>query len=280
MTHPAFTKESVAVVTGGASGIGQASALKFAAMGMRVVIVDRAADKLEETAAALKRAGAAGIMTSSCDVSKREEIEELEQSIADNFGGTDILMNNAGVGGKSGALGNVEPFERMLQVNLFGAIYGAQVFAPRMIARKRPGTIVNTGSKQGITTPPGNPAYNVSKAALKTYTEALAYELRNTESGNISAHLLIPGFVYTGFISAPEKPASAWTSEQTADFFIERMNAGDFYILCPDNDVSRPIDEKRVAWAAGDIIENRPALSRWHPDYKDAYDAFIKNKLN
>jgi len=56
---------------------------------------------------------------------------------------------------------------------------------------------------------------------------------------------------------------------------IERMSAGDFYILCPDNDVTRGMDEKRIAWAAGDLINNRPALSRWHPDYKEAFDAFM-----
>ena len=72
-----------------------------------------------------------------------------------------------------------------------------------------------------------------------------------------------------------EKPASAWTAEQTAAFFIESLGRGDFYILWPDNDVPRALDEKRIAWAAGDIIENRPALSRWHPDYASAFAAFI-----
>jgi len=163
----------------------------------------------------------------------------------------------------------------MLGVNLWGPIHGTQVFAPNMIARGRPGAFINTGSKQGITTPPGNPAYNVSKAALKTFTEALVYELRNGPGQQITAHLLVPGFVYTGMIGAPEKPASAWTAEQTVDFFVESVNRGDFYILCPDNDVSRDIDEKRIAWAVGDVIENRPALSRWHPDYKDAFEAHM-----
>ena len=110
-----------------------------------------------------------------------------------------------------------------------------------MIERGRPGLIINTGSKQGITTPPGNPAYNVSKAGVKAFTEALQHELRNTEGARISAHLLIPGFVFTGLTAngRTEKPAGAWTPEQTVDFMIERLEAGDFYILCPDNDVPR-----------------------------------------
>jgi hypothetical protein len=147
-----------------------------------------------------------------------------------------------------------------------------------MIARGRPGLIINTGSKQGITTPPGDPAYNVSKAGVKAFTEALQHELRNTAGAALSAHLLIPGFVFTGLTAKgrAEKPAGAWTAEQTVEFMIERLNAGDFYILCPDNDVPRHLDERRMLWAAGDIIENRPALSRWHPDYAKAFTAFLE----
>jgi NAD(P)-dependent dehydrogenase (short-subunit alcohol dehydrogenase family) len=169
--------------------------------------------------------------------------------------------------------GPAENWERVLGVNLMGVILGTRVFVPSMIERGRPGLVINTGSKQGITTPPGDPAYNVSKAGLKAFTEALQHELRNTPDSKINAHLLIPGFVYTGLTARgrTEKPAGAWTPEQTADFMIERLDAGDFYILCPDNDVARATDERRILWAAQDIIENRPPLSRWHPDYAKAF---------
>ncbi|WP_171103451.1 SDR family oxidoreductase [Ruegeria sp. HKCCD7255] len=275
MTHPAFTSDSVAVITGGASGIGLAAAVKFAQMGMRIAIVDQDTEKLVTAANTVSAAGAADVMTSETDVSDRAQLEALERMVADRYGGTDILMNNAGVGGKSSTIGDPTAWEKMLGVNLWGPIHGTQVFAPNMIARNRPGAIINTGSKQGITTPPGNPAYNVSKAALKAFTEALSHELRNSPGHQITAHLLVPGFVYTGMISLPEKPASAWTAEQTVDFFVDSVNRGDFYILCPDNDVSRDIDEKRIAWSVGDVVENRPALSRWHPDYKEAFEAFM-----
>ena len=154
----------------------------------------------------------------------------------------------------------------------------SQVFAPHMIERGRPGLIINTGSKQGITTPPGDPAYNVSKAGVKAFTEALQHELRNMQGNQVSAHLLIPGFVFTGLTARgrTERPAGAWTAEQTVDFMIGRIDAGDFYILCPDNDVPRQLDERRILWAAGDIVENRPPLSRWHPDYADAFAEFVK----
>lgn len=276
MTHPAFTSESVAVVTGGASGIGLAIATLFAGMGMRVVAVDRAEDKLGAAEEALRAAGAADVMTASTDIADRAAVEALEARVAAAFGGTDILMNNAGVGIRSSVTGPLDAWEATLGINLWGAIHCTQVFAPRMIERGRPGAIVNTGSKQGITTPPGNPAYNVSKAGLKALTEALAHELRNTEGARLSAHLLIPGFVHTPMVGMAEKHPSAWTAEQTAEFFVESMNRGDFYILCPDNDVPRGLDELRIAWSAGDIIENRPALSRWHPDYAEAFAAHVK----
>jgi NAD(P)-dependent dehydrogenase (short-subunit alcohol dehydrogenase family) len=189
-------------------------------------------------------------------------------------------MNNAGIQPGSSMFGPAENWQRILGVNLWGVINGSQVFAPGMIARGRPGLIINTGSKQGITTPPGDPAYNVSKAGVKAFTEALQHELRNAAGAHLSAHLLIPGFVFTGLTAKgrSEKPAAAWTPEQTIDFMIERLEAGDFYILCPDNDVPRSLDEKRILWAAGDIVENRPALSRWHPDFAEAFAAFVEDK--
>ncbi|MEM6941235.1 MAG: SDR family oxidoreductase [Pseudomonadota bacterium] len=276
MTHPAFTSQSVALITGGASGIGLAAATAFAGMGMRVVIVDRAEDKLAAAAEKAQDAGAADVMTARTDVSDRAAVQALETAVTERFGGVDILMNNAGIGLRSAALGPLEAWETTLDVNLWGPIHCTQVFAPGMIQRGRPGAIVNTGSKQGITTPPGNPAYNVSKAGLKAFTEALAHELRNTDGAEITAHLLVPGFVHTGMTGAAEKPPAAWTAAQTVAFFIDSVNRGDFYILCPDNDVPRALDEKRIAWAVGDIIENRPALSRWHADYAEAFAAHVK----
>jgi NAD(P)-dependent dehydrogenase (short-subunit alcohol dehydrogenase family) len=120
----------------------------------------------------------------------------------------------------------------------------------------------------------------VSKAGVKALTEALQHELRNTPGSHLSAHLLIPGFVFTQLNARgrPEKPAEAWTPEQTVDFMMERLAAGDFYILCPDNDVPRALDERRILWAAGDIVENRPALSRWHPDHAAAFAAFVEGE--
>jgi len=281
--HPALAPNNVAVITGGAAGIGLAAAMRFARLGLKVCIADVGADQLSQAAATLTEAapaGAASVMISVTDVSNRDEVTRLESAVRERFGGTDVLMNNAGIQPGSSMFGPTEAWQRILGVNLWGVINGAQVFAPGMIARGRPGLIINTGSKQGITTPPGDPAYNVSKAGVKAFTEALQHELRNAAGARLSAHLLIPGFVFTGLTSKgrSEKPAAAWTPEQTIDFMIERLEAGDFYILCPDNDVPRRLDERRILWAAGDIVENRPALSRWHPDFTAAFAAFVKDK--
>jgi NAD(P)-dependent dehydrogenase (short-subunit alcohol dehydrogenase family) len=281
MPHPAMAKDNVAVITGGASGIGLAAAMRFAALGMNVCIADLGIDALRAAEAKLSSAspaGGANIMIARIDVSSRDELTALESDVRNRFGGTDILMNNAGISPGAKMFGPLENWQRLLAVNLWGVIHGTQVFAPHMIGRGRPGLIINTGSKQGITTPPGEPAYNVSKAGVKAFTEALQHELRNTAGCKITAHLLIPGHVFTGLTARgrTEKPPGAWTGEQTVDFMIKSLEAGDFYILCPDNDVPRSLDERRMLWAIGDIVENRPALSRWHPDYAEAFAAFVK----
>ena len=162
-----------------------------------------------------------------------------------------------------------------MDVNFFGVVNGVQSFVPKFLAQASPAAIINTGSKQGITTPPGNPAYNASKAAVKVLTEQLAHELRNANAP-LDVHLFVPGFTYTAMISSsiPEKPAGAWTSTETVNYLFERVTQGDFYVLCPDNMVTPQIDARRVLWNAGDIAENRPALSRWHPDWAKAFKDF------
>jgi NAD(P)-dependent dehydrogenase (short-subunit alcohol dehydrogenase family) len=272
---------NVAVITGGASGIGLAAAKHFASKGMSVVIADLGAERLAAAAKAIAAVSSDDrVMAVETDVSDKAALQALERQVVERFGKVHVLMNNAGIGPETSIFSEDGGWDAILGVNLMGVVNGTRAFGPNMLAHGEPGLIINTGSKQGITTPPGNPAYNVSKAGVKVFTEALQHELRNTEGGRISAHLLIPGFVFTGLTKGDraEKPAAAWTSEQTVDFMIESIEKGDFYILCPDNDVARPVDERRMAWAIGDVIENRPPLSRWHPDYADRFKAFLEGK--
>ena len=273
--HPAFEAGRAAVITGGASGIGLAAAHRLAGLGMNIVIADVGHEALEAAQAELAGAGAK-VLAVRCDVSRRDEVEALRRRAIDAFGEPAVLMNNAGVGGGGGAFENPDGWRRVLETNLFGVINGVQTFAQGMIDAGCPGAIINTGSKQGITCPPGDTAYNVSKAGIKVLTEGLQHTLRNIAACQVSAHLLVPGFTFTGMTRrATTKPSGAWTPEQVVEFMLERMAADDFYIICPDNDVTREVDNARMTWAMQDLTQNRPPLSRWHPDYEHAFAAFL-----
>jgi NAD(P)-dependent dehydrogenase (short-subunit alcohol dehydrogenase family) len=206
-----------------------------------------------------------------------------------------VLVNNAGTGLGAGPWERYDEWKRVLDVNLWGVINGVHAFLPRMLETGLEGLVINTGSKQGITCPPGNTPYNVSKAGVKVLTESLQHQLRNTPGARISAHLLVPGWTDTAINrkaardrarlggdarfeveTTPPRPPGAWTSEQVVDFLLVAIAKGDFYVLCPDNEVSVEMDRKRIAWAAGDLIEGRPPLSRWHPDYADAFKKFAQ----
>jgi NAD(P)-dependent dehydrogenase (short-subunit alcohol dehydrogenase family) len=263
-----------AVVTGAAGGIGLAAATALAARGLNVVMSDTNGAAL---AAARDTIGGSALAVTA-NVAAPADVARLKQAALDAFGAVNLLMNNAGIGANPGKTWeNGEGWRALIDVNFWGAVNGVEAFAPLMLAQDGPGVIINTGSKQGITLPPGNSAYNVSKAALKAYTEILAHELREAAPGRLSAHLLIPGWTQTGMTKrGEEKPPGAWTADQVAHFMLDALERGDFYILCPDNDTPRALDERRTAWMAGDLIENRPALSRWSATHSEAFAAFVK----
>jgi len=275
---PPFSDGGAAVITGAASGVGLAAARRFAALGMPVVLADLSGEKLRAAETSIRDAGGR-VAAVPTDVSKPTDFERLRDLTHSQFGAVGVLMLNAGVAANpGGAWQNLDAWRALMEVNLWGVINGAQAFLPSMVASGRQAYVIATGSKQGITAPPGNAAYNVSKAALKTYTEALQHELRNTANCKVSAHLLVPGFTFTGLTGGGgtnEKPPAAWTPEQVVEFMLQSLGRGDFYILCPDNDVTPEMDQKRMSWAMGDLIENRPALSRWHPDWQAKFAAFM-----
>lgn len=277
MTHPAIREGNVAVVTGAASGIGLAIATRLAAMGLKVCLADLPGDKLEAAFETVRGAGSGAALAVPTDVADPAALSALEARVTAELGPVSVLVNNAGMQPGSSTFDAEANWQRIIDVNMWGIIRGSQIFAPGMIAAGGPGLIINTGSKQGITTPPGDPAYNVSKAGVKAFTEALQHELRNTQGCQVEARLFIPGFVFTPLTSngRSEKPDAAWTAEQVTDFLFEALAHEDFYILCPDGEVDRRTDEKRIAWAAGDIVENRPPLSRWHPDYAAAFKTWL-----
>ena len=166
-----------------------------------------------------------------------------------------------------------------MDTNLFGVINGISTFLSSLRAQTSPTSIVITGSKQGITNPPGNPAYNASKAAVKSLAEHLSYDLRATPT---SVHLLVPGWTFTGLTGGgktKEKPEGAWAPEQVAGYLEQKMGEDVFYIVCPDNDVSSEKDKKRMLWSVGDVVNERPPLSRWRDKYKEEAEDWMAKQV-
>lgn len=188
-------------------------------------------------------------------------------------GKINLLALNAGIGPPS-SWDDPASFRAILDTNLFGVVYGITTFLPAVRAAAAAGpdahaAVVITGSKQGITNPPGNPAYNASKAAVKTLAENLSFDLRG--EARVAAHLLVPGWTFTGLTAggASDKPAGAWWPDQVVAYLEAKMAEGQFYVLCPDNDVREETDRKRMLWGAGDAVHGRPPLTRWRDEWKD-----------
>jgi NAD(P)-dependent dehydrogenase (short-subunit alcohol dehydrogenase family) len=296
-----------AVVTGASSGIGKSACLAWAACGMHIWMVDVDAAELTAAHASVKAAAAAAVHADQriemavVDVASATAVEDLARTVFAATGHCHVLMNNAGIGLGGDALTDLNIVHQVMNVNTYGPIHGCLAFVPRMQASGEPGIIINTGSKQGITMPPGNLTYNMSKAALKVYTEGLEHQLmkaRQAGTGHLRAVLLVPGWVNTSIALktnrakassrgesyddslAPfheDKPHSdAWMPRQVIEFMTQEIDVGRFYILCPDNDVDRATDHARMTWTMQDITQDRPPLSRWHPDYQSQFTDFLE----
>ena len=271
MTHAVLAEGRVAVVTGAAMGIGLATCRRLASLGMNVGMADVDAAELrlaEEEVAKVAARGRDAVLAMPTDVARPDVIAALKDAVYDRCGEVGLLMNNAGTRVSGGSSEDLADWRHTMEVNFWGVVCGVRAFLPAMLKQGTACAIVNTGSKQGITNPPGNLIYNVTKSAVKTYTEGLQHELRNTPGCRVSAHLLIPGWTTTG--KRDHKPG-AWLPDQVVQVLLEALRRGAFYIMCQDNEVTPEMDAKRILWAAGDIIENRPPLSRWHSDYAEAF---------
>jgi len=274
----AFQTGNNAIITGAASGIGLAMARRFRAMGVNVCMLDADGERLRRVSEDLKQeTGAAGLDESGAevlalevDVSKVDELEAARKAAWERWGKPpSVLVNNAATRIGGGVFSPLEDWRFTFEVNLWGVVNGVGVFGPGMIEAGAPGLIINVGSKQGITNPPGNTAYNMTKAAVRTYTEALEHSLRSKPDRSVSAHLLVPGWTTTG---DREHKTGAWLPDQVVDYMFDALDRGSFYIVCPDDDVSEEMDHARILWTAGDITEDRPPLSRWVEDYKQLFE--------
>jgi short-subunit dehydrogenase len=267
-----FRPGATALITGAASGVGLAVAKLCASHSMNLILVDNNDSKLSEAGSALS-SSKGQVTTHSMDVSSLPAWTALKETV--EGGGNsklDFLHLNAGIGLKSDWSDNAY-LHKIFDVNFFGVVNGVTTFFPHFDQNK-PGdhkAIVITGSKQGITNPPGNPAYNASKSAVKTIAEHLSYDLAKT-SPSTSVHLLVPGWTFTGLTGGGKtttKPDGAWAPEQVADYLYKKMDEGKFYVICPDNDVSWETDRQRMMWTMGDIVFERQPMSRWREEYKE-----------
>lgn len=213
---------------------------------MRVAIADRDADALAATAEELRVAhGGANVLAVALDVAKFDEVKAFADRVFEWEGEVALVLNNAGIAPKGTSWSGLDAWRAIVDVNLLGVVNVQQAFVPHMMPNENPGLFINTGSKQGITNPPGNAAYNASKAAVKSLTESLAHELRAAQS-KLTAHLFVPGWTFTGLGGATKarasKPPGAWTPAQTVKYMLERVRLGEFYIICPDDETSSTLD--------------------------------------
>jgi NAD(P)-dependent dehydrogenase (short-subunit alcohol dehydrogenase family) len=243
-------RERVAVVTGGASGIGRALCLALAAQGARVVVADVDEKGMTATADAVRQAGAQAL-TMRTDVSSLAEVQALADRAFQEFGAIHVLCNNAGVavhGGLESA--THRDWEWVIGVNLWGVIHGVEAFVPRMIAQKQPGHIVNTASMAGLIASQGLGIYNTTKYAVVGLSETLQKDLR---PHGIGVSVLCPMGVATeirtsernrpSHLRNPGRPAPAgevtligrtFTAEHVADRVLRAIRDNRLHIITHD----------------------------------------------
>jgi NAD(P)-dependent dehydrogenase (short-subunit alcohol dehydrogenase family) len=245
MSVSVFSTGKNALITGAASGVGLAVAKLCASHGMNLHLVDNNSSALTEAKNGITTKGT--LETHTLDVASLDDWSSLKSTLDKSNTKLDFLHLNAGIGAK-GDWTDSSYFHKIFDVNFFGVINGINTFVPHFQNNSSDAkAIVVTGSKQGITNPPGNPAYNASKSALKSITEHLSFDLAKS-SPSTSVHLLVPGWTFTGLTGGGK---------------------GKFYVMCPDNDVDWETDRKRMMWTMGDVVYERQPQSRWREEFKE-----------
>jgi NAD(P)-dependent dehydrogenase (short-subunit alcohol dehydrogenase family) len=274
-------KDKVAVITGGASGIGLAMAEAFAAAGMKLVLADIEEAPLNDAVSAMKTAGAeaTGVVT---DVTKTDQIEALADRSYDAYGAVHVVCNNAGVGvgGPTWSISKAD-WDWILNVNLHAVIDGVRIFVPRMIEQDTEGQIVNTASIAGLTTSPSMTPYFVSKHGVVALSECLHHDLQLAGS-KLRVSVVCPGWVNTKVVESDRnRPGgklkdeeidplfgmvrqalratmpNAMPPSEVADLVVDAIRNNKFYVL--PHQTWKPMIETRMQ----DILEERdPTLSQ------------------
>ena len=268
-------KNKVAVITGGASGLGRAFANKAATLKMKLVLGDIRGEPLQQAAAELKSQGAE-VAVLAGDVSKADYIDALAALAIDSFGSVHCLFNNAGVG--SGGLvweNTIKDWEWILDVNLWGVIHGVRTFTPLMLeaAKKDPayeGHIVSVASIAGLIAPGLMGAYNVSKHAVVAHTESLYHDLAKVEP-RIAVSVLCPGFTPTGISrSHLSRPADMQNADRPTESMIQAQQMVEKAVS------SGKLTAVDVAEITFDAIRERRFYILTHPGFMK----LVKARLN
>jgi len=264
-TEPVIARGNVAVITGGASGIGLAVARQLADRGMRLVLADIDEPKLRDVEGTFSEAGVevSGVI---CDTASGASVTELAEAALARFGGAHLLFNNAGVAGIGDAWnGPIELWDRVVGINLYGVVHGIRSFLPIM-TEQGVGHIVNTASMAGLLGLPGAAPYTATKHAVVAISESLFIELDSTGSP-IGVSVLCPGFVKTDLMQHEpdevDSPVGALIGEvltsgvddgipadDVADQVVAAVDSGQFWILTHDDMKQRPVERMQRA-AAG-----------------------------
>ncbi|MBC7173024.1 MAG: SDR family oxidoreductase [Polyangiaceae bacterium] len=227
-------------ITGGASGLGRAIALRFAREGFRVCIGDVNDERGESTRAELSAIAPEAIYV-RCDVTREEDLESVARSLEESWGGVDVVVNNAGVA-QAGAIESVplSDWQWVTEINLFGVVRGCKVFTP-LFKRQGHGHFVNIASMAGLLDVPNMAAYNATKAAVVSLSETLDNELADA---NIGVTVVCPSFFKTNLgesLRATDEKLrarmarllerSGVTAEDIADQVYDAVQRSRFYVL-------------------------------------------------
>jgi len=252
-------RDKIAVITGGASGIGRALAERFGSEGMKLVLADIEPGPLEEAAAKLEAAGCE-VLAVPTNVADAEQMDALGARALERFGAVHVVCNNAGVGG-GGQMWDLttKDWEWVLGPNLWGVIHGVRVFGRHLVDQNE-GHFVNTASMAGLVSIPNMGPYNVTKHSVVTLSETLWAELQNAGS-EVGVSVLCPGFVNTRIFESdrnrpdelrnPEAPPEtpevlerrkmmaafmqqAMPTEAVAEQVLDAVRTKRFYILTHD----------------------------------------------
>lgn len=262
--------DKVAVITGGASGIGRGIAECCAARGIKVVLADIEADALYRTADEVEAMGTA-VLPMVADVSKAADIEALAQKALDTFGAVHLLFNNAGVGAGSSAWeSTLADWEWVMGINLWGVIHGLRTFVPIMLAQGDEGHIVNTASIAGLI-PSGTTApYQVTKHAVVGLTEHLHNSLA-AQQAKIGASVLCPGWVKTNIMeSGRNRPAALQNLEETS-----LSPEQESMVMVMRQLVEGGMSPRQVGEIVFEAIEANKLYILTHPEFK----VFVQQRL-